>query len=191
MKNNKNLLLSNIKNKALEAFSIMDLLFIGLLALSLTLCTKSPGIIKPEPKYSSTPSEGIVFSQKGKPEFVKRMVGLAGAESWGRWSDQDSVLIEFSQPLPPQPYIIKLVAKGFGPNIGAKTKIIAGSTTFDVVLKVTPETYIFTVDQKSPLTQIEIVPPLPTSPNALDLNNLDSRRLGVGLIKLNISHIKM
>jgi phosphoglycerol transferase len=186
MKNNKNLFLFNIKNKALEAFSIMDLLFIGLLALSLTFCTKSPGIIKPEPKYTSSPSEGIVFSRVGKPEFVKRMVGLAGAESWGRWSDQDSVLIEFSKPLPPQRYIIKLVAKGFGPNLGAKTKIIAGSTTFDVVLKVTPETYTFTVDQKTPLNQIEIVPPLPTSPHAIDPNNLDRRRLGVGLIQLSI-----
>jgi len=186
MKSDKQSLLFNIKKTILETFSMTDFLFIGILALSLTLCTKSPGIIKPEPKYSSTPSEGIVFSQKGKPEFVKRMVGLAGAESWGRWSDQDSVLIEFFRPLPPQRYIIKVVAKGFGPNVGAKTKIIAGSTTFDVILKVTPETYTLTVDQKSPLTQIEIVPPLPTSPNAIDPNNLDSRRLGVGLIKLSI-----
>jgi len=186
MKSNKQPFLFNIKNTVLGTFSIVDLLFIGLLALSLTFCTKSPGIIKPESKYSATLSEGIVFSREGNPQFIKRITGLAGRESWGRWSDQGEVVIEFAEPLPPKNYIFRLEAKGFGSNIGANTQIIIGSDVINIVLQSNPEKFTLPVDVKAPLSQIKIVPAAPSSPNSLDSNNPDVRRLGIGLITLSI-----
>lgn len=186
MKSNKQSFLFNIKNIVLETFSIVDLLFIVLLALSLTYCTKSPGIIKPESKYSSTLSEGIVFSREGHPQFVKRITGLAGRESWGRWSDQGEVVIEFVEPLPPKNYIFRLEAKGFGANIGANTKVVVGSDVVNIVLQSNPEKFSLPIDVKAPLSQIKIVPATPSSPNSLDSNNPDVRRLGIGLITLSI-----
>lgn len=179
-------LFRNIKKVVLENFSIADLVLVCALVLSLTFCTKSPGIIKPETKYSSTLSEGIVFSREGNPQFIKRITGLAGRESWGRWSDQGEVLIEFAEPLPPKQYIFQLEAKGFGANIGANTQVIIGSDTFNILLQSSPEKYSFPVELRAPLSQIKIVPAAPTTPNSLDPNNPDVRRLGIGLIELRI-----
>ena len=186
MKSDQQLFLFKIKKSVLETFSIIDLLFIALLALSLTYCTKSPGIIKPESKYSSTLSEGIVFSREGNPQFVKRITGLAGREPWGRWSDQGEVVIEFAEPLPPKNYIFRLEAKGFGSNIGANTQVIIGSDVINIVLQSDPEKFTLPVDVKAPLSQIKIVLAAPSSPNSLDSNNPDVRRLGIGLITLSI-----
>jgi phosphoglycerol transferase len=186
MKSDQQLFLFKIKKSVLETFSIVDLLFIALLVLSLAYCTKSPGIIKPESKYSSTLSEGVVFSREGNPQFIKRITGLAGREPWGRWSDQGEVLIEFAEPLSPKNYIFRLEAKGFGSNIGANTQVIVGSEVVNIVLESNPEKFILPVDVKAPLSQIKIVPAAPSSPNSLDSNNPDVRRLGIGLITLSI-----
>jgi hypothetical protein len=183
---NQPLFLFKIKKAVLENFSIVDLLFIVLLALSLTYCAKSPGIIKPESKYSSTLSEGIVFSREGNPQFVKRITGLAGREFWGRWSDQGEVVIEFTEPLPPKHYIFRLEAKGFGANIGANTQVIVGSDIVNIVLQSNSEKFTLPFDVKVPLSQIKIVPAAPCSPNSLDSNNPDLRRLGIGLITFSI-----
>lgn len=179
-------LFRNIKNVVLVNFSIADLVLVCALALSLTFCTKSPGIVKPESKYSSTLSEGIVFSRVGNPQYIKRITGLAGREYWGRWSDQDEVLIEFSEPLPPKQYIFQIEAKGFGKNIGANTQVIIGSDAFNIALQSSPEKFSFPVEVRAPLSQIKIVPAVPTTPNSLDSNNPDVRRLGIGLIELRI-----
>lgn len=186
MKSHQQLLILKIKKGVLETFSIFDLLFIGLLTLSLAYCTKSPGIIKPESKYSSTLSEGIVFSREGNPQFIKRITGLAGREPWGRWSDQDEVLIEFAEPLPPKQYIFQLEAKGFGANIGANTQVILGPDAFNISLQSSPEKFSLPVELRAPVSQIKIVPATPTTPNSLDPNNPDVRRLGIGLIELRI-----
>jgi len=186
MKSNKQSFFFNIKNIVLETFSIVDFLFIALLVLSLAYCTKSPGIIKPESKYSATLSEGIVFSREGNPQFIKRITGLAGREPWGRWSDQGEVIIEFSEPLPPKHYIFQLEAKGFGLNIGANTQVFVGSDVVNILLQSNPEKFILPLDIKAPLSQIKIVPAAPSSPNSLDSNNPDVRRLGIGLIALSI-----
>jgi phosphoglycerol transferase len=179
-------LFREFKKVVLENFSIADLVLVCSLVLSLTFCTKSPGIIKPESKYSSTLSEGIVFSREGNPQFIKRITGLAGREPWGRWSDQDEVLIEFAELLPPKNYIFRLEAKGFGSNIGANTQVIIGSNVINIVLQSNPEKFTLPVDVKAPLSQIKIVPAAPSSPNSLDSNNPDVRRLGIGLITLSI-----
>lgn len=186
MKSNKQSFLFNIKNIVLETFSIVDFLFIVLLVLSLAYCTKSPGIIKPESKYSSTLSEGVVFSREGNPRFVKRITGLAGREPWGRWSDQGEVVIEFAEPLPPKSYIFQLEAKGFGSNVGANTQVIFGPEVMNIVLQSNPEKFTLSIDVRAPLSQIKIVPAAPSSPNSLDSNNPDVRRLGIGLITLSI-----
>lgn len=186
MKSDLQLIMLKIKKSVLETFSIFDLLFIGLLVLSLTYCAKSPGIIKPESKYSSTLSDGVLFSREGNPQFIKRITGLAGREPWGRWSDQGEVLIEFAEPLQPKQYIFLLEAKGFGANIGANTKVIIGSDTFDIVLQPNPEKFSLPVELRDPVSQIKIIPANPTMPNSLDVNNPDVRRLGIGLIELRI-----
>ena len=117
---------------------------------------------------------------------MKRITGLAGREPWGRWSNQDEVIIEFAEPLPPKNYIFQLEAKGFGSNVGANTQVVVGSDVIDIVLQSNPEKFSLPIDIKVPLSQIKIVPGNPSSPNSLDSNNPDVRRLGIGLITLSI-----
>ena len=168
-------------------FGWLDIVLVILLALSLTYCNGSPGVVKPEAKYFASLDEGFVFSRPGSPDFIKKMIGLAGREDWGRWSDQDVVLLQFDHPLP-QSFILELQAKGFGPNIGKATKIVIGKDTHFIELTSDTETFTVPIDVADSNSQIQIIPPAPTSPHALNPGNPDTRNLGIGLVSIKLKH---
>lgn len=170
-------------------FGWLDLLLIAVLTLSLTFCKGSPGVVKPQAKYQSSLASGIEFSRAGSPQFIKKMIGLAGPESWGRWSDQDVVVLEFAQELPPR-FVIELKAKGFGPNVHQDTKVVVGNSSQKIKLTADPMVFTIPIENHHSkddfLNAVQIIPPAPTSPHMLDAANPDTRRLGVGLISLRI-----
>ncbi len=166
-------------------FGWLDIILVILLALSLTYCNGSPGVIKPEIKYLASLDEGFDFSKPGSPNFIKAIIGLAGREDWGRWSDQDAVILQFTHPLP-KSFILEMQAKGFGPNVSKATKILVGKDT--QIIQLTSDTQIFSmpIDTAESVSQIQIIPPAPTSPNALNPGNPDTRNLGIGLVSIKI-----
>ena len=170
-------------------FGWLDLLLIAVLTLSLTFCKGSPGVIKPQAKYQSSLASGIEFSRAGSPQFIKKMIGLAGPENWGRWSDQNVVILEFAQALPPK-FVIELQAKGFGPNINQDAKLVVGNSSQKIRLTAQPTVFTIPIENWEvnidSLNAIQIIPPAPTSPHMLDPANPDTRKLGVGLISLKI-----
>jgi phosphoglycerol transferase len=166
-------------------FGWIDIVLVILLALSLTYCNGSPGVVKPETKYLVSLDEGFVFSRPGSPDFIKKMIGLAGREDWGRWSDQDAVILEFTRPLP-KSFILELQAKGFGPNVGKATKIIIGKDAHIIQLSADTQTFSVPIDAAESVSQIQIIPPAPTSPNALNSGNPDTRNLGIGLVSMKL-----
>lgn len=175
-----------MKSKKFRFVSIFDIFFIVGIILSLTFCSKSPGIIKPELVYKGTLEEGITFSKEGNPNYIKRITGLAGRESWGRWSDQKMISIEFNKPLNRGIYLLQINAKAFGPNANEEVKIVAGSYMAKVKLGEKPAIINIPIESSSPIHSIELYPPTPTSPHQLDVGNLDNRKLGIGLISLKI-----
>jgi len=166
-------------------FGWIDIVLVILLALSLTYCNASPGVIKPETKYFVSLDEGFDFSKPGSPKFIKTIIGLAGREDWGRWSDQDTVILQFAQSLP-KSFILEIQAKGFGPNVGKATKVVVGKDTQIIRLTSNTQTFSVPIDTAESVSQIQIIPPVPTSPNALNPGNLDTRNLGIGLVSLKI-----
>ena len=140
--------------------------------------------------YLATLDEGIVFAKEGSPKFIKKINGLAGKEDWGRWSEQPEVALEFTNPLP-EKFILEIRAQGFGPNIGKETKLVVGDFSSTVVLKANPETFNIPIANQNPTNLIKLVPPEPTSPNAINPQNTDLRQLGIGLISVKIKTLNI
>lgn len=162
--------------------------FLGVVvALSLTYCVGSPGVVKPESKYFAPMEEGIDFSKPGSPRFIKKMIGLAGREDWGRWSDQDTVILQFSKPLP-KSFVLELQAKGFGSNIGKATKIVVGKNIQTIELASNTQAFSVPIDIEEAISEIQIIPPAPTSPNAVNPGNPDTRNLGIGLVSIKLKN---
>lgn len=167
-------------------FGWPDIALGAVVALSLTYCMGSPGVVKPQPKYQASLAEGINFSRPGSPIFIKKFVGLAGREDWGRWSDQDAVILEFAKPLP-KSFALEFRAKGFGPNIGKEANIVVGGSRYKIVLTDSLNDYHIAIVNNDSSSRIEIYPPKPASPNSINPQNLDTRNLGIGLANLKIS----
>lgn len=137
-------------------------------------------------RYQATLAEGIDFTREDLPIFVKSIVGLSGLESWGRWTDANvapAARIDFAQSLP-QRFTLVLTAQPFGPNTGRDLLVKIGMRTLRIKLKEGPGEYRETVDLADErVTRIEILPAQPASPWELGVNT-DTRKLGVGLIRI-------
>ena len=72
--------------------------------------------------------------------------------------------------------------------IGGLTKIVVGKDT--QIIQLTSETQRFSVpiDTAESVSQIQIIPPAPTSPNALNPGNPDTRNLGIGLVSIKLKN---
>jgi phosphoglycerol transferase len=168
-------------------FGWPDIILGAVVALSLTYCAGSPGVIKPEPKYLASMEEGIDFSRPGSPKFINKFIGLAGREDWGRWSDKDAVILQFSQPLP-KSFVLELQAKGFGPNVGKATKIVVGKDIQTIELASNTQTFSVPIDIEESISEIQIIPPAPASPNVVNPGNPDTRNLGIGLVSIKLKN---
>lgn len=135
--------------------------------------------------YSATLEQGIDFSRKSYPRFLKYVSGLAGAESWGRWSDANQgkqIYLGFRDSLPNQ-FILELTAKSYGENSQYPTLIRIGNQVKTLVIGNDMKTYQIAFDGMKDTNVIEIIPPRPAP---VDSNSGESRRLGIGLVKLSI-----
>lgn len=140
------------------------------------------------PRYEAKLSDGIDFSRRAWPNFVKDVHGLSEREPWGRWSDarlEPGVKFDFINPLPDR-FTLVLSARPFGLN-GEQTVLIrVGDQTHRVLLQ-SPETLI-----RLPITlsgvrvnSIEFIPQKPQSPKELGTNT-DKRKLGIGFVHMRV-----
>lgn len=136
------------------------------------------------PRHNATLAEGIDFSRRTWPKFLKNVQGLSGPEPWGRWSDaniQHSARFEFFSPLPSK-FTLHLVAQPFGFNGVQEILIKVGKQHFRVNLQ-NPNSEI-----RLPISlvneqvySIEFIPQKPVSPKKLGVS-ADARKLGIGFI---------
>ena len=142
---------------------------------------------KDGPRYPSRFSEEIDFTRYGLPEFIHSVEGLSALESWGRWSDANIspvVRFNFITPLP-QKFILVLLANPFGPNTHRELVIKVGPYKRRVSLREGLHKIRVSFDlMGEEISFIEFIPPKPTSPLQLRLS-LDSRKLGLGFVKLH------
>jgi len=141
------------------------------------------------PRYEATLAEGIDFRKPGYPVFVTAVTGISGAEPWGRWSDANlasTVTIRFRQGLPAK-MTAEVTVAAFGPNLGAPIRMRIGQAERTIVHSDphAPGTYKLSFESTGGVDTIEIIPPAPTSPQAL-AGTADVRKVGVGLVTLRV-----
>jgi hypothetical protein len=129
----------------------------------------------------------VDFSRASLSPAIQAIKGVSGQEQWGRWSDANlhsGVEIRFRAPLP-QRGAVTLTARAFGPNAGQPIRVRIGGHETEWRFGVQDTTAIATYSVHAPSQVLEIVPPYPTRPCDIDASH-DSRRLGIGLVRLTI-----
>ena len=143
------------------------------------------------PGYSiwhvSTGNWDIDFSAPVWPG-VKEIQGVSHAESFGRWSDQKQVVINFTVAIPID-VKLKLIAGAFAKNVDQPFDIKIGNQ--HQIFKIKQDVSVFTTDFKNiePGThEIIITVPDAISPKDLGMSG-DPRKLGASLVHLSLEPI--
>lgn len=141
-----------------------------------------------EDRYRAKRSEGIDFTKDGLPDFVTRVSGLSNWEDWGRWSEGGTLQIEFAQALPENFTLSLTLHSVFGPNLDKMLLVKAGAQEKTSRLKHPRLTPVHKFRFEGVNARIiDIMIPQPTRPADLpDMNNDDSRELGIGIRSLTI-----
>jgi phosphoglycerol transferase len=136
-----------------------------------------------------TLNEGIDFSQKQWPIFVKNVSGLSTPELNGRWSDarlDPRVAISLATNFPNK-FFLKLSLTPFGPNTDQIFRVKIGSHIKELFLKAGQNSFELPFDlMGEKASKIEFFPFMPVSPSELGVS-ADPRKLGVMFDKLSIS----
>lgn len=137
------------------------------------------------PRYDADISEGITFSRDGYPSFVSSFKGISGKETFGRWTDSEEAIIEFTQPLP-QKFTLKINAGASSAIVGKPVKLMIGETQLEVEFskeEVTEVDIPVATDGKTKSIILKF--PKTKSPMELGLGG-DTRHLGLALVKFQI-----
>lgn len=145
-----------------------------------------------EPRYEASLSEGVDFSKKGYPKFLKAVHGISAWEDWGRWSDANesespnAVDLVFKEKLPKK-FQIELSSKTFGPNVNRPVEVIVDKRSHFFTHS-SPDTSVNLIEitENKGDDTIRIIAPAPTSPKQINIQSDDTRKLGIGLVKLKI-----
>lgn len=136
----------------------------------------------------SWPAETKVMFNVKSPNAIKRLTGLSGDESFGRWSNSKLVIVEFDRPLP-NSFQAEFVIGGYGPNVGVNAHVIVGPKELPLrilggIQKLQVERLDFIGVSDTNL--LAIIVPKPTIPNSLDKSSSDQRPLGIVIQSITI-----
>ena len=138
-------------------------------------------------------AEGIDFKMQDYPDFLTKVSGMSSVEKFGRWTDANvgaTAEFRFEQPLPKQ-FMVEILATAFGPNMNSLVKLRVGKVEKSFIItpqhQIVPFRVMFKTDGLA--DTFEIIPFKPTSPNEIDPQNSDTRKLGIGLISVKIKNV--
>ena len=135
--------------------------------------------------YSLGKSIQVDFTEAGSTGRLSAVAGLSGTESFGAWSDGNTVKLTFKAALPDR-FDLKMVAKAFGPNVGKPIRLDCGSFSTNLLLDEKVSEQSLGVENPDRVSSIVLTIPAPTSPSEIGAGN-DRRRLGIGLASIEIS----
>lgn len=110
--------------------------------------------------------------------------GLAGAEGWGRWSNDDQVRLYFKKPLPKRLNLF-MTMQAFGPNVGKDFVVRVGGAEQRVKLAPMQHEVFLQFDTDGMQKTVTIDVPQAVSPKELGWSG-DIRRIGLGLWRVEI-----
>jgi phosphoglycerol transferase len=140
--------------------------------------------------------DGFVLAQAGEilrvdfrrplwPGLIDAASGLSYAESWGTWSNGDSIALRFHKPLPAK-FTVHLLARAFGPSAGSEIVVRVGSSAASFTLGESIEEKAFAMTNPDGTNMLTIAIPHPASPRDLGMS-ADSRNLGIGIAEMRIA----
>jgi phosphoglycerol transferase len=135
--------------------------------------------------YSLGKSMQVDFTAAGSTGRLSAVAGLSGTESFGTWSDGDTVKLTFKTALPDR-FDLKMVAKAFGPNVGKPIRLDCGSFSTTLLLDQRVSEQSLVVENPDRVSSIILTIPAPISPSEVGAGN-DRRRLGIGLASIEIT----
>ena len=153
--------------------------------ITVAKATPTPAASPSAESYPATLAEGVDFTKPGYPTFIAGVTGMSAYEPWGRWTDGDKAIFHFAQPLPKQ-FTLIVQANVFGPNLGEAVKVKIGAAQQEFKITEQGQIHRLNFTLSKPANTIELFIPKPTSPKDLQLSE-DPRKLGLGLIKLQIT----
>ena len=148
----------------------------------------TPPVAAVQPIALASLGQPIKFTDTPLPAHVRRTFGLGEPEFFGRWTTGKLAIIEFSGTLP-QKFDVTLVAAGYGPNIGAKARVVVGAVAKDVVITGdlgAPNIHVVGFEGITGESIIAIDVATPTSPAELGKSD-DTRKLGLALVSMTIT----
>ena len=148
-----------------------------------SICTEHVlGIAQLKSLGHKTLEDGIDFSAASYPHFLSGVSGLSAAESWGRWSDGEEVVLDLRHWLSGR-FRLHLRIQVYGRNAGEPIPIRIGSNVRTLLLDSGGDAQDRAVDfdLAKPQSVIKISVPYPTQPPN------DSRTIGVGLVSMRLS----
>ena len=133
---------------------------------------------------------GIIFFDlltNSTPPCIKSIKGMSRNEGWAKWTNSDSVHINFIRTLPESFDLILDIAAVFGPNINQSFKVIVGNSTQEFkpvngkpsLVRLHFENQVFS-------DRITLIVPEPASPKKY-LGTGDKRLLGIALKSFRIA----
>jgi phosphoglycerol transferase len=155
-----------------------------------TTSSQASPTLAPAQSYQATLEEGVDFRLDGFPVFIAEAQGLSAREPFGRWSDANlapAVRLVFRDPLP-RKFEVAVTAFAFAGNEKRPVVVRVGGVerSFSLDTPHREHTQVLTFELPGDASTLEIVPPKPLAPRALDPKSGDDRRLGIALVTLRI-----
>lgn len=154
-------------------------------AISTGVCAGSPSQFGSVEGWASVPKKAD-FRLPNLPPMLADTHGLSSPEQWGRWTDGETLKLDFVAPLPDE-FALSIVAMGFGPNVGKAVEVTTGDDgePISFVLEDAPTAHRLEFKILKPSASVQFKIPAPTSPLELGEGE-DPRRLGFRLIELKL-----
>ncbi len=133
-------------------------------------------------------SAAIAFMVPGLPEQVKAIAGVSAVENWGRWSDANlapSVKIDYVKPLPTT-FDVVIRARAYGSNIDKPVSVRVGDQEQFVSFGDKDGTVKVQFTNPGAAQSIVITPPSPTEPTEGTSGGFQPRKLGIGMVSLEV-----
>jgi hypothetical protein len=129
----------------------------------------------------------IDFTQALLPDSVVNVRGLSTLEAWGCWTDGPRLVLDFRSPLPPR-FTLHLIGHAHQHNHELPVRLSAGAEVATLHMSARTRACRYRVPMVSGRDAHSLVfeIPNPCSPASMDSRSQDTRRLGIGLLRLDI-----
>jgi phosphoglycerol transferase len=129
----------------------------------------------------------VDFTRAVLPAFIVNVRGLSDVEAWGCWTDGPMLKLEFRNPLPSQ-FTLHLIGHAAKANHELPITVSVGAqeATLRMSARLRASRYSLPVSNPDAARSLVFHIPNARSPAAIDSSSRETRRLGIGLVRLDI-----